>query len=54
MKYLSLVALSLFIMSCGNAQKKDSAKTENTYEVSKTNAEWKEVLSSEEYHILRD
>ena len=54
MKYLSLVALSLFIMSCGNAQKKDTAKTENTYEVSKTNAEWKEVLSSEEYHILRE
>ena len=54
MKYLSLVALSLFIMSCGNAQKKDTAKTENPYEVSKTNAEWKEVLSSEEYHILRE
>ena len=53
MKYISIIALALLFVGCGNAQKKDVAKAE-TYSVSKTNAEWKEILTAEEYHILRE
>lgn len=41
------------LISCsGTAQKADKTK-EKTYRVSKTKAEWKEVLTSEQFYILR-
>ena len=55
MKYLSILAIAFLCFSCGNAQKQDTAKTETeTFEITKTNAEWKEILSPEEYRILRE
>ena len=57
MKYVSLLALSLFFISCGNAQKNEanSATTSNSesFKINKTDKEWKEVLTSEEYNVLR-
>ena len=53
MKHLILVCLGILTISCtSNAQKK-TAKKEKTYVVSKTNAEWKEILTPEQYYILR-
>lgn len=53
MKHLILVCLGILTISCtSNAQKK-TTKKEKTYVVSKTNAEWKEILTSEQYYILR-
>ena len=49
---LLLTVLGLF--SCnGNAQKETKKETK-TYEVTKTNAEWKSQLSALEYHVLRE
>jgi len=53
MKRLFLLILGFLVIGCtGNAQKKVSSK-EKTYPVSKTNAEWKKILTSDQYYILR-
>ncbi|MDX1761877.1 MAG: peptide-methionine (R)-S-oxide reductase MsrB [Christiangramia sp.] len=45
--------LAAFLVSCnGNAQK-DSDEKSSKYEVSKSEAEWKEELTSQEFAILR-
>lgn len=58
MKYLSLLALSLLFIGCGNAQKKDtsSATTSSaeTFEITKTEEEWREILTPQEFNILRE
>ncbi len=49
--FMSLVVMVIF--SCnGNAQKKDSKST-SEYPVAKTEAEWKEILTPQEYDVLR-
>ena len=55
MKMKKIIAIGLLstLFSCtGVAQKKED-KTDKTYLVSKTNEEWKEVLTKEQYYILR-
>ena len=58
MKYLSLLALSLLFIGCGNAQKKESngatASTTENFKITKTDKEWKEILTADEYNILRE
>lgn len=54
MKHYIFLILSVLIISCtGNAQKKESVKEKKVYAVSKTDKEWKEILTSEQYYILR-
>ncbi|SDR73096.1 peptide-methionine (R)-S-oxide reductase MsrB [Gramella sp. MAR_2010_147] len=53
-KLLLFTFLSAFLISCnGNAQKKSNKDSAENYEVNKTEAEWKEELSSEEFAVLR-
>ncbi len=53
MKRILLLFIGVLVISCtGNAQK-ESKKEKKTYKVFKTNAEWKEILTSEQYYILR-
>ena len=54
-KLLLLTVFAAFLISCnGNAQKKSGEDTSKNYEVSKSEAEWKKELSSEEYAVLRN
>jgi len=53
-KILLFSVLTAFLISCnGNAQKKSTKDSSENYEVNKTEAEWKEELTSEEFEILR-
>ncbi len=53
-KFLILSILATFFISCnGNAQKKNSQDPAKKFEISKSEAEWKELLSPEEFAILR-
>ncbi len=48
-----LLFIAVLTISCtSNAQKKEE-KEKKTYAVTKTNAEWKKILTSEQYYILR-
>jgi peptide-methionine (R)-S-oxide reductase len=52
MKNLVLLLLSIVLFGCNtNAQSK---KKKDFFPVTKTEAEWKETLSSQEYYILRE
>jgi len=55
MKKLLLFSIfTAFLISCnGNAQKNSDKDSAESYEVNKTEAEWKEELTSEEFQILR-
>ncbi|WP_299436066.1 peptide-methionine (R)-S-oxide reductase MsrB [uncultured Aquimarina sp.] len=53
MKNILIVCISILTMSCtGNAQQ-EVQKEKKEYAVSKTNKEWKEILTNEQYYILR-
>lgn len=52
MKNFALLLLSILLFSCNtNAQSKNK---KDSFPVTKTEAEWKETLSSQEYYILRE
>ncbi|APY00102.1 peptide-methionine (R)-S-oxide reductase [Lacinutrix venerupis] len=52
MKKIALLVLTIFLFNCnGNAQ--DSKKEKKDYEITKTEAEWKQILSNEAYQVLR-
>lgn len=55
MKHLVLV-LSIFLTySCDmSAQKKSEAKTQEVFEITKTEAEWKAELTELQYYVLRE
>lgn len=54
-KILLFSLLSAFLVSCnGNAQKKSDKNSSQNYEVTKTEAEWKKELTSEEFAVLRN
>lgn len=55
MKRIALLCIITVLASCnGFAQKKESKKEKKAYKVSKTNAEWKKILTSMEYYVLRE
>lgn len=45
--------LCALTISCTSSAQKESAKKKKTFEISKTDAEWKEILTSDQYYILR-
>ena len=52
MKKILLAILTVIAISCnGNAQKE--SKNSSEFEITKTEAEWKEILSPQEYAVLR-
>lgn len=53
MKQYIILALSLILLGCkGNAQKIEKEK-EETFPISKTEAEWKAELTDQEFYVLR-
>ena len=52
-KFLLLILFSFFFNCNSNAQKDAKNDKEKTYEVSKTDEEWKEQLTDMEYYVLR-
>ncbi|SEQ37467.1 peptide-methionine (R)-S-oxide reductase [Hyunsoonleella jejuensis] len=52
-KFLLLILFSFFFNCNSNAQKDAKKDKEKTYEVSKTDEEWKEQLTDMEYYVLR-
>lgn len=53
MKKLILIVLVSFFSCTGVAQKKNQEK-KKTYKISKTNEEWKALLSPMQYYVLRE
>ncbi|TMM31422.1 peptide-methionine (R)-S-oxide reductase MsrB [Polaribacter aestuariivivens] len=51
-KILGLLLITLFFSCSSNAQKTE--KNSKKYKISKTEAEWKKVLSKEEFYVLRE
>lgn len=54
MRKLILALLAIVIIGCtGNAQKKNNKVSEN-YKVTKTESEWKQILTPQQYKVLRE
>lgn len=55
MKKIALLALALILFNCeGKAQKTTNKKDTMTYKVNKTEEEWKQELTPEEFWVLRE
>ena len=53
MRYLTIIILVFSLYACSaQSSKKESA--EHQYSIVKTEQEWKEILTNEEYYILRE
>lgn len=54
-KIIFLLSISFFISCNSNAQKKETSSSSKTkFPISKTDAEWKQILSKDQYHVLRE
>lgn len=53
MKKIIMILFAVVAISCNSNAQKKTANTKNEYKVSKTEAEWKEILSPQEYAVLR-
>ena len=51
-KIVFLIVLSL-LFSCNGSAQKNKAETNKTYQVSKTDEQWKAELTPEQYYVLR-
>jgi peptide-methionine (R)-S-oxide reductase len=51
-KIVFLIVLSL-LFSCNGSAQKNKAETNKTYQVSKTDEQWKAELNPEQYYVLR-
>lgn len=51
MKKIVLLVLVSFMFSCNSSAQK--SKEKETFKVTKTEAEWKEVLTAEQFYVLR-
>lgn len=57
MKNLFIIALSVSLLSfsaCAQNESKPAVTQKTTYPVMKSDAEWKKILTPEQYHILRE
>ena len=61
-KHILIAIMAIGFVSCGNNTKKeiamnssqDDMQQEKMYEIKKTNAQWKEVLTAPQYNVLRE
>lgn len=53
-KLFSLIVISVFAFQSCQAQSEKKDTNTKKYEVSRTEEEWKKILSDQEYHILRE
>ena len=53
MKSFSLLLVGLLFFSCNSPAQKSNTTENKTFEVTKTDAEWKAQLSPEAYQVLR-
>ncbi len=51
---LLMVVLAFAMTSCAQNKKNSPNETEMTFNINKTDAEWKEILSPEAYEVLRN
>jgi len=54
MKNLLLVLIMSLFFSCNSSAQKKETKEKETFSVTKTEAEWKEILTEKQYYVLRD
>jgi len=52
-KKILILFISILTIGCTGSAQKKIKKEKNVYAVSKTNTEWKEILTNEQYYILR-
>ena len=53
MKKIALLTLTLLLFNCKGNSQKDQNSNDEQFEITKTDAEWKEELSAAEYRVLR-
>jgi peptide-methionine (R)-S-oxide reductase len=53
MKKIIILIIAIVASSCNSNAQKNSESKVSDYKVSKTEAEWKEILSPQEYEVLR-
>lgn len=53
MKKIVVISLLCTLFSCTGVAQQKNKKEDKKYPVSKTNEEWKEILTHEQYYILR-
>jgi peptide-methionine (R)-S-oxide reductase len=53
MKKIIILIIAIVASSCNSNAQKNSESKVSDYKVSKTEAEWKEILSPQEYDVLR-
>ncbi|SEK40076.1 peptide-methionine (R)-S-oxide reductase [Aquimarina amphilecti] len=53
MKKILILCISILTISCTGTAQKDSKIEKKEYAVSKSNKEWKEILTNDQYYILR-
>ncbi len=53
MKQFIFLLLVAMVISCTGTAQQESKKEQKAYTVSKSNAEWKKILTSDQYYILR-
>lgn len=53
MKKIGLFAILLALVSCNSIAQEKKVEKKKNYKISKTNAEWKKVLSPMQYYVLR-
>ncbi|WP_407556881.1 peptide-methionine (R)-S-oxide reductase MsrB [Winogradskyella sp. 4-2091] len=52
-KIVIITVISLFF-SCNSSAQKNETKEKETFTVTKTEAEWKEILTEQQYYVLRE
>ena len=53
MKQIALLSIVGLLFSCNTSAQKKEAKNEESFAITKTDAEWKAQLSEQEYYVLR-
>jgi peptide-methionine (R)-S-oxide reductase len=53
MKNILLIIIVSLFFSCNSSAQKNEIKEKETFNVTKTDAEWKAQLSNEQYDVLR-
>jgi peptide-methionine (R)-S-oxide reductase len=54
MKKITILLVITLFFSCNSSAQKTEAKSEKVYPVTKTEAEWKQELTAEQFYVLRE